>query len=238
MTIQTPHLPSPAPTDTAVSQNCGGRKGKTTGPHVTEHDETELFRICKKHEACYGNRGEKKGMVYFWNLVARDFGEYHDGKPYSAKSCRRKVADKIAKRRAELELNEIGREEIEDDWTIALDAWREVLDFYEAREDEKKVKSEKARKESEKANRFRDNLCKRKGRKRAIDSSESSSDSEGSDTGLHEGRNSRNGSRERTSFSNHTPDFEELPIPHDGPEITQRYNRKRARNTLEPEKTR
>lgn len=39
-------------------------------------------------------------------------------------------------------------------------------------------------------------------------------------------------------LSNHTPDFEELPTPHDEPEITPLYNRKRARNTLEPEKTR
>lgn len=64
--------------------------------------------------------------------MARDFVEYRDGKPYSAESCRKKVADKIAKRRAELELNETRREDSEDDWTIALDAWREVLDFYEA----------------------------------------------------------------------------------------------------------
>lgn len=75
--------------------------------------------------------------------MARDFVEYLDGKSYSADSCRRKVADKIAKRRAELELNETGREESEDDWTIALDAWREVLNFYGAREDGKRSNPKK-----------------------------------------------------------------------------------------------
>lgn len=62
------------------------------------------------------------------------------------------------------------------------------------------MKSEKARKESEKANRFRDNLCKRNRRKRAIDSSESGSDSEGSGTSLDKEENFRHGSREKTSF--------------------------------------
>lgn len=64
--------------------------------------------------------------------MARDFVEYHDGKPYFAESCWRKVADKIAKRRAELELNDTGREDSKDDWDIAIGIWREVLDFYEA----------------------------------------------------------------------------------------------------------
>lgn len=89
----------------------GGRKGKSIGKHISEDDELQLFRIRKKHETSYGHKGEKYGMTYFWNLVSRDFVEYRGYLPYSAESCRRRVANKVRQRRADLEKEETGREE-------------------------------------------------------------------------------------------------------------------------------
>lgn len=109
-------------------------------------------------------------MTYFWNLVARDFVDYRGCLPYSAESCRRRVTKKVMQRRAELEKEEAGREEGYTDWAMALDEWREVVDTYEAMEEEKKAESTNVQKEFAKANRMRDNLCKRRGNKRAIDS--------------------------------------------------------------------
>ena len=71
---------------------------------------------------------------------------------------------------APLEKEEAGRKEGYTDSAMALDEWREVVDTYEAMEEEKKAESTNAQKEFAKAHRMRDNLCKRRGNKRAIDS--------------------------------------------------------------------
>lgn len=86
-----------------VTISRGGQKGKSIEKHISEDDEIQLFRICKKHETSYGYKGEKHEMTYFWNLVARDFVEYRGCLPYSAESCRRRATNKVMQRRAELE---------------------------------------------------------------------------------------------------------------------------------------
>lgn len=202
--------------DNGIIISRGGRKGKPIGKHISKDDELQLFRICKKHETSHGHKGEKYGMTYFWNLVSRDFVEYRGFLPYSAESCRRRVTNKVRQRRADLEREETGREEWYTDWTMALDEWREVVDIYEAMEEGRKAESTKVQKEFAKANRMRDNLCKRRGNKRAIDSpavtiSSGDSDSDNDSDEVTE-------LEARTDFRNPSPDFTEEPpasdIPH------------------------
>ncbi len=99
---------------------------------------------------------------------------------------------------------------------MALDEWREVVDIYEAMEEGKKAESTKFQKEFAKANRMRDNLCKRRGNKRAIDSpavtiSSGDSDSDNDSDEVTE-------LEARTDFRNPSPAFTEEPpasdIPH------------------------
>ena len=53
---------------------------------------------------------------------------------------------------------------------MVLDEWKEIVDIYTAMEEGKKVESTKIQKKFAKANHIQDNLCKRRGNKRAIDS--------------------------------------------------------------------
>lgn len=80
------------------------------------------------------------------------------------------MTTKVKQTRADLEKEEKGREEGYTDWTRAFDEWREVVHIYKAMEEENKTESTKVQEEFAKANRMRDNLCKRRGNKRAIDS--------------------------------------------------------------------
>lgn len=46
--------------DNGVPISRGGRKGKPTGKHISDDDEMQLFRICKKHKTSYGHKGERQ----------------------------------------------------------------------------------------------------------------------------------------------------------------------------------
>ena len=87
-----------------------GENANLFGNTLVKMTKYSSFASTKKHETSYGHKGEKHGMTYFWNLVARDFVEYRGCLPYSAESCRRRVTSKVMRRRAELE-KETGREE-------------------------------------------------------------------------------------------------------------------------------
>lgn len=111
---------------------------KQRGKPISAEEEIELFRICKRHEKSYGRKGEKEGMAHFWNLVVTDFNDYRGNIPYSAKSCQRRVTSKMMQRKLELQMEEIGSEKRCTDWTIAIDAWKDVVELYETTEKEKK----------------------------------------------------------------------------------------------------
>lgn len=49
--------------DNVVTISRGGQKGKYIEKHISEDDEIQLFRICKKHETSYGYKGEKHEMT-------------------------------------------------------------------------------------------------------------------------------------------------------------------------------
>lgn len=114
------------------------QKKEQRGKSLTEKEEVELFRICKRHEKLYGRKGEKEGMAYFWNLVVSDFIDYRGNGSYSAKSCQRRITSKLMQRKLELQLEEKGKRRRCSDWTIAVDAWRDVVQAYETTEKEKK----------------------------------------------------------------------------------------------------
>ena len=93
---------------------------------------------------------------------------------------------------------------------MALDEWREVVDTYEAMEEEKKAESIKAQKKFAKANRMRDDLCKRRGNKRAIDSPVGTTSSGGIDSD--DDGDEVTESEARTNLRNPSPAFaEEAP---------------------------
>lgn len=75
----------------------------------------------------------------------------------------------MKQRRANLEKEKAGREEEYIDWTMVLDEWREVLNIYTTMEERKKAKSTKVQRKFAKTNCMQNNLCKKRGNKKAID---------------------------------------------------------------------
>lgn len=149
-----------------ISVNPKRQKKEQRGKLVTEEEEVELFKICKRHEKSYGRKGEKEGMAYFWNLVVSDFIDYRGNIPYSAKSCQRRVTSKLMQRKLELQMEGIGGKKRYSDWTVAVDAWREVVQVYEATEKEKKNQGFRVDKKSVLTDQEEDIFDKERGQER------------------------------------------------------------------------
>jgi hypothetical protein len=162
----------------SISANLLETRGKNKGHRMTEREEIELFRICYNKKDQYGNKGEREGVTFFWQSVAATLKIYRNGVGISAATCKNRVNTAIQKRKAELLEEETGKEQNEtvtqNDYTMALDAWIEVVDEQAQTLAERKQAKEKTTKEIEKAHRIRANLTKRRGEKRPIDSPDAS----------------------------------------------------------------
>lgn len=67
-------------------------------------------------------------------------------------------------------MEETGREKRCSGLAMELNEWRNVVEIYKAMEEEKKAKSTKPQKEFAKANHMQDNLSKKYGNKKTINS--------------------------------------------------------------------
>lgn len=64
-------------------------KANLLGKILVKMTNYSSFASVKKYEISYGHKEEKYVMIYFWNLVLRDFVEYRSCLPYVAEICRK-----------------------------------------------------------------------------------------------------------------------------------------------------
>ncbi|KAI9842186.1 MAG: hypothetical protein M1837_007399 [Sclerophora amabilis] len=136
------------------------------GSSIDPEGEVDLLNICAQLADQYNPKRHGK----FWEAVVAQFNIITRG-DYAANSAKKRVEKLVTKRRQQLLAIETGGERTENsNWTIAVDAWIDVLDAAAAKEDKKQETEKKKQDQQKETATARNNLLEVYSRKRRVQS--------------------------------------------------------------------